>query len=415
MIALLVLAAQASDVQSWRLEDGTEVVLVEDHRVPLAHVNVQVPVGTWSPWLEAHHGDDAWTVQLHDPDGTLRERADALAADLAFVVGKRSSSAAVTCLAEDLGAAVTLLHDTFTGTAFDERELHRMQKGRRIDWAQSKRAFQFRLHQAVVRELFAEDDPRRREVEKPDRVETDSSPLVAARDTMVALPGRIVGFAGDVTHEQADELARKLLPPLGAAPPDLAPVYRPLASDRHDESIELPRLTQSYLAYLREGPTYGDADYPAWLVASHVLAGHFFSRLYVALRHESGDTYGVGASGGPSNVPESYALWTFTRTDNAGPTRDKLVETVKRYHDEGMTEEERADAVQALEGRLLLGRQAPADVLSRYLSERALGLEPGALDAAVAAAGTLTLDEVNATVRTFFDPGAFTLVTLESR
>jgi zinc protease len=415
MMLLLGIAAYAADVQSWMLDDGTEVVLVEDHRTALAVVGVQVPVGSWSPWFAAHHGDEAWSVQLHDPDGALRERADALAATVALDVGQRRSRARVSCLSADLDEATALLRDTFRGTAFDEHELHRIQKGRNIGWAQAQKDFQFRLHQAVVRELFASDDPRRQEVEKPGRVEARSAPLVETRNAMLALPGRIVGFAGDVTREQAERLARTLLPPVGTPPADLEPVYRALAADRHDETITLPRLTQSYFAYLRDGPMYGDADYPAWLVASHVLAGHFFSRLYVALRHESGDTYGVGASGDAGVVPESYALWTFTRTENAGATRDKLLDTVKRFHDEGMTEQERSDAVQALEGRLLLGRQAPAQILDRYMTERALGLTPGALDAAVHAAAALSVAEVNATVRRFFEPAAFTLVELERR
>ena len=35
--------------EMWTLEDGTQVVLVSDHRVPLVQLNLVLPAGSWSP------------------------------------------------------------------------------------------------------------------------------------------------------------------------------------------------------------------------------------------------------------------------------------------------------------------------------------------------------------------------------
>ena len=86
----------------WAMDDATTAVLVEDHRAPLVELRIQVPAGTWTPWFIENSGEAAWLHQNYDPDGALRARADALAADVSFYTRQQRSLVSVSCLKRDL-------------------------------------------------------------------------------------------------------------------------------------------------------------------------------------------------------------------------------------------------------------------------------------------------------------------------
>ncbi len=415
LAAILLAAAPAAAAPvavAWPLDDATNVVLVEDHRAPLVSLEVELPAGRWSPWFRERHAEEAFEISFHDSGGALRRKADRLGVTLELAAGRRSSVLKLECLKEDLDGALGLVREVLANRDLDRRELKRMKAQRRIEWERSQREPGVRARQALARALFAPGDPRRREAEKPEPVSTDVPELVAARDALVRLPGRAIGLAGDLTRTEAERAASGLLPPAGPRPaglePDLAPVSPP--GDARNVTVELPRLTQAYFAYGRDSVPFGDPDYPAFLLADHVLGGHFYSRLLVALRHEGGETYGATTRNLGDTAPGAYAMGTFTRAPNADAAEAKLREVLRTLHDGGIAEDERAAAAGALLGARLLERQSPKDVLERRLREWRLGLPPGFFDEAAERASRLSLAEVNRFVSRFYDPAAFGMV-----
>jgi len=405
----------APTVSTWAVDAGTEGVLVEDHRAPVVAVRVEFPVGTWSPWTRAHHSAEAFTAQDDDPARALRKRADALGVELYLGMGDRGARIYGQCLKRDLDALLKLLRDVLANTRYDERDLKRRDRARSIQWKANDTDVNFRLGQAAARALFKDvQDPRRREWEKPERIETKSAALAAARDELIRFPGRRIGFAGDMSADEARRAAEGLLPPpAGEAPADLAPVLGPLvpAAERpKDAEIRMRKLSQVYFAYGRDSLPWIDPRRPAFLVANHVLGGHFYSRLYTALRHEGGDTYGVGTRETGDVAPGTYGASTFTRAANAARIEAKLRETMRVFHEKGITEEERLAAIGNLTGRRAFARQSPEQILGRYMDERRFDLAPGYFDALVDRASKLTLDEVNAFIRDFYDPAQFSMI-----
>jgi zinc protease len=406
-------AGAAPAVVSFPLGAGTTVALVEDHRVPVVSVVLEFPVGTWSPWAREASAIEAFDLQRFDPDGRLRAEGDRLAADVRVTSDERSVRLSAICLEDDLDEVLSLLRRILTNPDIDTREAKRRKRTRDIEWKTAEKQPNFAAARASARALFSPGDPRRVRTEEPAPTTSDVKRLLAARDTVVRLPGRVLGFAGDVTRAEVERLAAGLLPNAGTSGPEnLAPTFLPIvpSEEREDVSVRLPRLTQVYFAFGRESISYTDPDYPAFVLASHVLGGHFYSRLTVALRHEGGETYGAATRNLGDVVVGAYGIGTFTRTANAAATEAKLREVLRSFHEKGITEEERAEAAGHLRGRRALGRQSPGQALWRHLTERRLGLEDGFLDRVPDRASALGLDEVNAFIGRYFDPTRFTLV-----
>jgi zinc protease len=412
-------AAGPLQLVSWEQGSGTTVALVEDHRVDLVHLRVSFPSGTLSPWGRARHAEEAFAIQLHDPAGRLRARADRLGVTVALGVREWSSVLTLDCHRDDLDAALALVKDVLANRDFDRAELKRRGAQRRLAFSGAMKEPSFVLWREASVALFPGGDPRRTPYEKPPKIESDAKKLAEARDRLVRLPGRVVGWGGAIGRAEADERTRGLLPEAdAAAPPDLEPRFAAeiAAAVRGPErSAKLRRLTQVYFADVRTAPSITSNDYPAFLVADHVLGGHFYSRLYEALRHESGDTYGAATRGRADVAPSAYGLWTFTRTANADATARKLRATLARFFEQGITEDERAVAAGFLVGRQAFDRQSPADLLEAFAFEHRRGLPRGFRDAAASRAAALPLGDVNAFIRRFYDPAAFTLVKVVPR
>jgi predicted Zn-dependent peptidase len=404
----------AASVLTWTVDAGTQGALVEDHRAPVVSIAIEFPVGTWSPWAVAHHAEDAFVHQDDDPDRSLLTRADALAATIELSMRDRFASFDLRCLRADLAETAALAKDVLANTRYDVHDLKRAQRERAILWRGNDTDVGFRMGQATARVLYARDDPRRLPYEKLQPGGTDVKELVATRDQLIRFPGRVVAFAGDLTLDEAKRFAEGLLPPPAeSAPAGVTPrlsTLTPPASRSRDLSIPIRNLTQVYLAYGRDSIPWTDPRRPALLVADHVLAGHFYSRLYVALRHDAGDTYGVGTKDRGDVVPGSYAATTFTRIDNAGPIEAKLRQAMTLFREHGITEEERAGAIAYLRGNRAFDRQSAGQLLERWLKERRFGLSPGFLDDQIERAAMVSLDDVNAFIRDFYDPAQFSML-----
>jgi predicted Zn-dependent peptidase len=404
----------ATAVATWDVDAGTQGVLVEDHRAPLVTVTIEFPVGTWSPWAREHDAADAFAFQDDDPERALRRRADALAATITLGMGDRSATLRLRCLKPDLEATLVLAKDVLANRRYDEHELKRAMRERKILWRGNETDVAFRMAQATARLLFAPNDPRRLPFEKLAPVETNVAKLIATRDAMIRWPGRVIGFAGDVTRAEAERAASGLLPePVAAIPDDARPRFdalTPADARPRAQDVAMRNLTQVYLELVRGSLPWNDPRSPAFLVADHVLGGHFYSRLYVALRHEAGDTYGAGTTDHGDVVPDAYAVSTYTRAENAAAIEAKLRAVMTLFRDQGITEEERRTAISYLRGNRAFSRQSSGQILGRWLTERRLGLEPGFLDEQVERASTLSLEEINAFIRDFYGPAQFTMV-----
>jgi predicted Zn-dependent peptidase len=419
LLASLLLASPlpAAEVREWAVDAGTTGLLVQDDRVPLVHVTIRFAAGSWSPWVDANDADAAFEIQAHDRKGDLRHRADRLAASLDLAVGARSSTLSASCLKEDLPAVLDLVRDVLANRDFDRSELKRRRQSAKIGWKLALKEPRFVLMQAAARLLFREDDPRRDPYEKPRPFTTDAEALAAARDTLVRLPGRMVGFAGALTVEEAKGFAEGLLPPPLSDPTDrvelVLPPLLPGSERPREVDVPLARLTQVYFAYGRESLAWEDEDAPASMIVDHALGGHFHSRLMLALRQEEGDTYGASVYDDGGRDAGLYGLTTFTRTENAGAAETKIREVLETLHRDGITEEERALAAGNVVGRRAFLRQSPQQILSVAMTERAFGLPYGFFDRRAERAAALTLDEVNAFVRRFYDPEGFTMIRVK--
>ena len=151
-----------------------------------------------------------------------------------------------------------------------------------------------------------------------------------------------------------------------------------------------------------------DADYPALLVATHVLGGGGFdSRLLTRLRQKEGVSYGVGAGISASAFEPSGRVQFFAiyAPENRTKVEAGFDEEIARFVKDGVTAEELATAKKAMLAQRATARTNDSAVAGGWAAR----LEAGRTwafsadqDAKIAA---LTLEQVNAAIRKWIVPG----------
>jgi len=410
---LLPRAALGYDIHEEPLgETGDRLVLVEDHRVPLVTVVVMLPAGNLSQHWHRRQCEYAWELQPSFVKGKLDYHAVSLATVLQLDTYDWQSVLRAEFFKEDLEQGLDIVRKLFSNRrkeavlALDDAMQHH--------WQELEKSPRFVLERTAARLVAKRGDPRRALYERPMPIERTTAFWEKRRDLLLRLPGRMVGFAGDLTPEEAREAAAGLLPELRRrkpADPDgqLAPLL-PAGERKPERELRMPGLSQVFLGLVRDGPSLGDPDYPAFMVADHVLAGHSYARLAQALRHEGGDVYTVFSMGGQQAAPSPYLIRTQTSLARAQAVEELALATLRELQAQGISAEERQAALMALKGRALRQEQAPDQVLLAHMFELEEGVPRATSAVHRQRAAELSLEEINGYIERFFDPAAFSIV-----
>lgn len=154
-----------------------------------------------------------------------------------------------------------------------------------------------------------------------------------------------VSIVGALDKAQAQELARTLLSRLPAssaaqcAPlPELPPV--PALTKASDDTIAF-QSAQAHVLIGQPGIKRDSPDFLAALVGNHILGGGgFTSRLTTEVREKRGLSYSVGSGFSPGLEAGAFVVGLQTRPDQAAEAVKVSRAVLKRFVEEGPTEEE---------------------------------------------------------------------------
>lgn len=403
-------------VQHWRQPDGTETFLVEDHRAPVVIIRIRFPGGSYSPWAHRLQANLAFQMQTHDTTGKLSQHLRE--GGLYFYTVERSfeNELVVHCLRSSLPQALRFLQSIWQNIDWNESSLAKKRVSQSWLWKNQQQEPSFRMEQMMRQAFYSMGDSRRISWEAPVLPPSSMSPLVEVRNTQLGFPGRCVGWAGDIDKPTVIQAMTSLLPAIRSEiPSDVYPVYKPLQVPQRDQTGVVDKTQQAYIAYARAGLGVEDARFPILLLAHHIWGGHFYSRLYKALRGEQGTTYEVNASLISTREPDLYYVTTYTSMAKLTEIETKLQSALQRFFAEGVLPLELVDAQSYFLHHTVFEEQTPNQILETALSERARGLPIGFTKNLHKRIQELTLEEVNQFVREFFNPSAFRIFRVLSR
>jgi zinc protease len=176
----------------------------------------------------------------------------------------------------------------------------------------------------------------------------------------------VLAIVGAVTRPQAEEMAKQVAAVLGTGEAASAlPETTPL-SEAKNIAIDYPS-GQSHILLGQMGNKRGDEDYYVMYLGNHILGGGgFTSRLMKSVRNDRGLSYSVYSYFMPLSQLGPFEIGLQTKQEQTAEALQVVRDTIKRFQEEGPTEEELVASKKDITGGFPL-RTASNDDVVEYL------------------------------------------------
>nr|WP_242513432.1 pitrilysin family protein [Halochromatium salexigens] len=362
------------EIQTWRTPTGGKVLFVAAQELPMVDVRVVFDAGS------ARDGEQPGLASLTaamltegaaglDADA-IAERVEAVGAELGAGVDRDTSYTRLRSLTEPeaLEIATDILLKVLAEPNFDASAFERVQQNRLTGLRLAKQDPGSVGRKALYRAIFGAHPYA------SDPSGTAASVAALTTDDLRAFHNRYYGAAnatiaivGALDRAQAETLAARLTAALPDAepPPDLPPV--PALEQGRMHQIAFPS-SQTHLYLGQPGMRRGDPDYFALYLGNHILGGSgLVSQLMEEVREKRGLSYSVYSYFAPLARKGPLVMGLQTQNAQAEAAQQVLLDTLKRFIEQGPTDEELEAAIKNVTGGFPL-RIAGNSKIVRYLA-----------------------------------------------
>ncbi len=364
------------------LANGLEVIVLEDHEMPVVDISLVVKAG--KIYAPAEHsklaeltlnllGEGTGKYSKAELDkivdatgGTKSERTD----DEVAVLG-------ADMLSRDLDVGMKVLAGMAMTPTFPEESMKKI-KDLMIQEVASEKASPFGLAlQMGGRVIYGEKSAYGRPFASDEEINALTREQVVAFHARHYHPGNaILVVSGDVKPDKAAALAKKHFGKWKAG--EAIPQPRgdkPAASDKTIvHLIERKASAQATIAVVTGAPAIGEAGYLDAKILQAALGGGLSGRLNQVLREQLGLTYGVGAFHSSSFDGAMFFAGGSTKTKSAGEFTDALLQLLKEPASDGMPADELGRIQSKLSGKFALQVEGVGVIAGKTITQRIFGL-----------------------------------------
>lgn len=401
------------------LKNGLTLLLMEQHEVPIVSISAVVKAGSVAD-PAGKEGVAAITSALLRR-GTQTRTADQFAEELDFVGGTFGSGTnvdATTVSAEfmkkDIVKGLDLVADALMRPSMTAEEVTK-QIRQRVDGIKAAKDRAAGVIGTYFNRYLFGTHPYGRPTGG------DETSLAAiTRDDVASFyaahygPGStIMAVVGDfVTADMEKQLTAHFgVWPVKTVPAAVVADAAPVAGKRL-LLVDKPDATQTYFRIGNIGISRSNQDRVLIEIVNTLFGGRFTSMLNTELRIKSGLTYGAGSSFAELKAKGPFAINTYTRNAATEQAIDLTLDTLKRLHEQGISEDELASAKAYLKGQFPPDIETSnqlagvlADLTFHGLDEREINTYYTKIDAA-------TMADVKRVIKTYFPLENLTFVLI---
>lgn len=411
-------ASATLDIQHWTTSNGARVHFVETHQIPMVQLMVGFDAaGSRDP--ADKHGLASLTNSLMD-DGAGGMDEEAVAEELASVGAEFSSESArdtailelrVLSEAGLMDRALDVFAKILGAPAFPGEALERERRRALVAIEQSKQS----PRDVVSRVFYDRLYPSHPYGHMPEGNEDSIKNIT--RDDLAEFHARyytgsnaVIALVGDLQREQAEEVAERAVGLLPRGRP--APPLPRVEGSRQGVYVEerFPSQ-QSHLLLGQPGITRDDPDYFPLYVGNHILGGSgLISRLSTEIREQRGLAYSVYSYFISMQREGPYIVGLQTRNDQVEEARVIALDTVRRFIEEGPTEEELQAAKNNITGGFPLRIDSNEEIANNLLSVAFYDLPLDYLDTFSDKVSAVTVDQIRDAFQRRIDPQSWVQV-----
>jgi zinc protease len=364
------------------LGNGLRVFVISDHREPaIAARLVILSAGTIED-PEAMPGVAQMTAEMLT-QGTGKLSAKEIAETIDFIggslnasAGKDSTTVTLDVVKKDLNTGLDLMSDVVLHPAFSAEELDRQRQQLLSNMTVQYSDPQYLASVVFARIVYGSSTygwPSEGTPETAKKLQRDQ--LAKFHDTNYAPNHALLGFAGDITPEEAFAIAEKYFGAWqkGTVTPAV-PAIPAVVSGQHIWLVDKPDAVQTQIRIGRIGIRRADPDYIPLQVTNRIFGGGYNSRLNTEVRVNKGLTYGAFSSVSPHRYTGALTVGTYTRTEKTVEAMKLAAELIAKMSTGDVTPKEVDFARDYLAGVYPIQSETAEQVADRVLSAAAFEL-----------------------------------------
>lgn len=401
-----------------QLPNGMRLLVVENHALPIANVDLYVRSGASSD-PQDKLGLAQMTASLLDKGTPTRtavqiaETVEGVGGSMGAFAGADNMTASVGVLSDQLTLAFELLSDVVLRPTFPEQELETA-RAQQIAGLRAALGQPGTLASRMFdRQVYGESHPYGRQ-RTPQTVQAlTRDDVVAFHRTHFVPANAMLVVSGDVTPAQAQQMAQQYFGSWtgGPAPEDR---FSTVTSRNRTEIflVHRPNSVQSSIYVGHPGISADDPDYYAVQVLNMVLGLSGDSRLEEILRGQHGWTYGARSRYNRLLGGGTYLANTDVRVAVTDSALAELMVQLRRIRDEAVPQAELDRAKSYLVASFPGSVETPGQAAGSLASTRLLGLPAEHLTSYPQRITAVTAADVQRVAREYLQPDAAVIVVV---
>lgn len=418
--ALKVPEVKLPQIQKATLSNGLQVLLVEDHELPVVAMNLVIQTGSAADPLDKP-GIASMTADLLD-EGTknrtslqIAEALEFIGADLSVRSGTDGSFITVNSMAKHLETAFDVFADVLLNPTFPQKEFDRLKEQRLTSLLQQKDRAPTIASLAFNKIVYGANHPYGN-----DPSGNEQSVKALTIDDLSNFYNKYYRpnnatliVVGDIKlGALKDLIGKKLESWKSSASPAVAFPATPSIDKRRVYLVDKPGAAQSEVRIGSPAAARDTPDYFPLLIANRVLGGQFTSRLNLNLREKHGYTYGARSGIQFSKQPGPFVASAGVFTAKTDSSLIEFIYEIDKLHAEGATAEELEFIKKGLTGSFALSFETAAQIAGALQNIVLYGLPERYYETYLQKINDVSLDEVKRACAKYFDSSHMAVVVV---
>ena len=392
------------------LENGLEIIVLEDHEVPSVNLALHVKAG--EIYSSAAQPTIAKFTAYLLGEGTKKYKKakldsliDATGGSMGSGAGDERATLSASLLSDDVDLGLKLIAEQAQRPTFPEESFDKV-KDMMIQEVASQKSQPFGLAlQFGRRIIYGQDSAYGRPFPTDEQIKgTTREQVLAFHETHYVPNNAMIVLAGDITPEQAQKLVKKHFGKWARGAdipvPRAEPPKRPEKTIVH--LIDRPASAQATIMVAVPAPGIGEQGWLEAKALQSVFGGGLSARLNQVLREQLGLTYGAAAFHTFGFDGGVFFAGGGTKTKSAGEFAEALLDVLQQPGNEGMEDKELARVLSKISGKFALEVEGVGTVAGKTVTQRMFGLPDGFWERYRTDIEALKPDQVQASTKQLF-------------
>ncbi|MGH7725196.1 MAG: M16 family metallopeptidase [Candidatus Eiseniibacteriota bacterium] len=333
--------------ESFKLENGLTVYVVESHSLPLIAGQLVVRSGSAADPVD-RPGLAGYTAAMLD-EGTSKHDALQIANEVEALGGSLGSNSGTDgsyvfwrSLKDRATAMTDLAAEVVLEPSFPATDIERVRNDRLTSILQQKDSPFQTAFKVMFATMYGEKHPYGHVP-----LGNDEAVKAITRDEIVnfyrssyAPQNAALVLAGDVTVAEAKTLAQKAFGTWRGTATEAPRPGAPTSIPERVVIVDTPGSPQTVVGVAQIGVARSDPNYERINVMNQVLGGLFASRVNMNLREKHGYSYGAFSFQQDNRGPGPFVVGAAVRSDVTGPSVDEMLKEVKGMQETPVTADE---------------------------------------------------------------------------